>query len=408
MPRKKIPLPTMTPDEARLCGSLTPADYEAIAKQTKLALEAAKGRVADAMRLAAQSAPPTVTRGERVQSVELVTEGGKILEVPVRSGLGGSCSFIDWLNFTCHESSFKFYGQPVTDDQLIVDVSATLQSILGFGISHKRDKGLNFYNTSYVLGDSFGFVCYGGQRDTVLVQLNGSGLMAAREGWEKKLYEFLNKSTGARITRIDLAYDDYNGQTFSVEGLEATYKQDGFCCGGRNPDIELRGNWHCPNGKGRTVYVGNRTNGKFFRGYEKGKQLGAPESQWVRVEVEFKSVDRFLPYEMLLYPGEFLAAAYPCLYSISVRQERILTIQNSVKSSHERLVRWLRLQCGAALNYLYLVEGDAEKALELVRRDGQLPRGLKIPSIADCGEFLHERIAESLPLEVILEAQFQT
>lgn len=44
---------------------------------------------------------------------------------------------------------------------------------------------------------------------------------------------------------------------------------------------------------------------------KKGRQLGDKASEWVRVEAEMKSVNRIIPFDALLRPGEYLAAAYP-------------------------------------------------------------------------------------------------
>jgi phage replication initiation protein len=97
------------------------------------------------------------------------------------------------------------------------------------------------------------------------------------------------------------------------------------------PDCEHRGNWKRPSGKGRTFYVGSRKNGKFFRAHEKGRQLGDKNSEWVRLEVEFKSVDRELLYDILLMPGAYMAAAYPALSWIEQEQVRIKTKQKTAQ-----------------------------------------------------------------------------
>lgn len=36
-------------------------------------------------------------------------------------------------------------------------------------------------------------------------------------------------------------------------------------------NLEIRGQWKCPIGPGRTVVIGQRTSGKFFRLYDKSK-----------------------------------------------------------------------------------------------------------------------------------------
>lgn len=317
--------------------------------------------------------PPLVTRGERVP--ELVARDGKVIEVTQRAGHSDKSAMIDWLNISFHESSFYWNGDegkgvPVTDDQLIAEVSVLCESILGFGITGKRDRGANFYHASWTLGNGYGMVCYGGQRDTVLIMLNGVGCGAALEGWERRLYAFLEgRATRPRITRIDLAHDDYIGKRYGVDKALADYEAGLFSCGGRTPDCEMRGNWINPNGNGRTFNVGNRKNGKFLRVYEKGRQLGAPASEWVRVEGEFKSVDRDLPHEMLLSPGAYLAAMYPALGWLQGEQIRIATKTKEAEKTYARTVEWLKRQCGAALSMVAAVEGGAVEAFAKVGRE---------------------------------------
>jgi phage replication initiation protein len=421
MARKSIPKEFNPADTQRY--SFNPPDIPELELEVAKALHAGHARRLEAKRAVAAAlaaprrvtpeCPPLGNTGGKLQTMQLVTDDGVIKEVPQRRGWGGDSAFVDWVNFTCHESSFFNDKGPITDIQVIEEVSRICQSIFGYGITKTRDRGANFYQRSYDMtddkGQKFGLVCHGGQRDTVLVSISGEGCAAAAEGWEIRLFAFLKtKANNARITRIDLAFDDFDGSFLSVEALDSAFDQGGFNCGGRNPDIEHRGNWKSPNGKGRTLYVGHRSNGKYFRGYEKGKQLGSPESAWVRSEVEFKSVDKFLPFDMLLKAGEYLAAAYPVLECLSDRQERILTIQKTVQASYERTKSWLKNQCGAALNLMLQVEQNAETVLALIVREGKFPRGLNVPDFRNCGEFFHEMKREQPTYAAFVDATFST
>jgi phage replication initiation protein len=386
---RPAPSALATPDIIRR-ASMSPADFakdqawldELVAEQ-----RAHAGRQAEAR---SGFAPPRVTRGERVEA-HLVSVDGEIKEVPARRGWGGDCAFIDWLNFTVHESTFEWSGDGVvSDDQLIVEASRVLEGIFGFGITARREKGAMFYLRSYTLGDSFGLVCHGRQRNTVLISLSGTGCAAALPGWEKRLFEFLSKrASSPRITRVDLAHDVFDGVAYSVDRAFADFHAGAFRCGGRTPDCEQRGNWVNPNGKGRTFYVGHRTNGKYFRGYEKGRELGDKESEWVRVEVEFKSVDRDLPFDILLRAGEYLAAAYPALAWISDTSQRIATQKKSAEISYQKVVEWAKHQCGAAIWTIAQVEGSLEAAFALVSKVGKVPSRLKIPAFDSVTDFLH-------------------
>ncbi|SNS03345.1 phage replication initiation protein [Methylobacillus rhizosphaerae] len=285
---------------------ITPDDLNKINAGLKDHINAMEAAIAGAFPApaggAAVLASPLGNTGGK--SINLVLEGGKIKEVLPRKHYSSKVCFIDWLNFTVHEDTFQILEHAVTDKEVIMSISMACESLFGFGITAKRDKGAHFYHSSYVLGDNYGLICYGGQRNTVMVSLSGDGCAAARNGWERRVFDFLKSAQSPKITRIDLSHDDIEGNRFSPELLEQCYENGGFNCGGRNPDIELRGNWKNPNGKGRTVNIGVRSNGKFFRGYEKGKQLGDANSPWMRLEVEFKSVDRVIPFEILKFPHE--------------------------------------------------------------------------------------------------------
>ena len=403
--------------EVIAASRLSAAELERIGIDVAESLEAARERVAvAACREAARSdakLPPAGNTGgkssEEAPSPEIparfVCIDGHPVEIPARRGWGGDAAFCDWINFTAKEEAFFLGSTPVTDNQVIEHVSATCLRLFGFGITSKRETGANFYRESYVLGDNYGLVCYGGQRNTVLVSLSGEGCAGARAGWEERLQDWLSTAFMARITRVDLAYDDFEG-VLDIEDLDMFFDAGLFNCGGRNPDIEHRGNWKRPNGKGRTVYVGNRKNGKFFRGYEKGKQLGDPSSPWVRLETELKGVDREIPFDVLTRAGEYLAATYPALGFISQRQERILTTQKATEITYQAMCDWLKRQCGAALAVVLEVEG-VEKFVEKCVRVGEMPKRLKFPDYRFSPESIETRPRVHLPLEVMLEAPFR-
>lgn len=354
-----------------------------------------------------RDAPPQVTRGERVAAT-LILEGGKLCEVTERRGWGGDCAFVDWLNFTVNEETFSgewSASDAITDEQIVLDCSALCEHLFGFGITKQRERGANFYHRSYVLGDGYGMVCHGGQRHTLLISLSGEGCAASKQGWEMRVFNFLkNKAIAGKITRCDVAHDVYEGDSYNVDIAKSDYCADKYCSGGRTPDCEQRGNWHSPNGKGRSFYVGHRTNGKYARVYEKGRQLGDKNSPWVRVEVEFKAVDRVIPFDVLFRAGEYLGGAYPAFEFISQSVDRIKTTQKSIETSYQSTVEWLHRQCGAALWVLSVIEGGAEQALSKVVQVGKIPARLSVPDYICNGEFIHhaEKNRERLPLAMFV------
>lgn len=371
---------------------------------------AGKGGAAAAAKSAAPSpalGAPSTNRGGKSDSPDiaacLVMEDGEVKEIPARRTWGGDEAFLDWVNFTCDENDYLFGTSLLRDEEYIDRVSYRCKEIFGFGITQKRETGANFYRESYVLGENCGLVCHGGQRSTVLVMLSGEGCAAAKPGWEKRLYDFLTScGPRAKLTRVDLAHDCYHGETegpiqpgqrrngYSVDQANKDFDNKLFNCGGRDPNCELRGNWKKPTGKGRTIYVGNRENGKFCRVYEKGRQLGDKSSPWVRIEVEMKAVSRILDFEILLYPGRYLAASYPAFAWINDLQERIVTTQKKLEITYQRSIEWAKQQVGALLYVMLEIEGSAEAAISKLVREGEFPKRLKLPSYLWAPESVHE------------------
>lgn len=378
---------------ARLSNSKTLA-------QELQSIEAEKARAAERRLAAPQArafdAPPTSNTGGKIFSnsdvgqekefIQLQIENGELKEVPKRILVDGS-SMHDWVGISFHESTLEsFPNQVIDDEQLIVNVSEVLTSIFGFGITREYKSGRNFYSRSWALGDDFGQVCHGGQRNTVFFFLSGKGCAAAALGWERRLYDFLKTAVCAQITRIDIAHDDYEASRFTIDGLHQSFIDGGFNAGGRRPDAERFGNWDYPNGKGRTLSIGNRKNGKSLCCYEKGKQLGDPNSHWVRCELRLGNKDRVIPFDVLLRPSDYLAGSYPVFVTLSCQCSRIETIQKTVQASYTRVLAVTKHQFGGYLNAIMAIEQDASKVLQLVTRETKLPCGLEIPSFATCSQ----------------------
>jgi phage replication initiation protein len=323
---------------------------------------------------------------EDLGEVSLVmTDSGKTKMVMVRTPSTTQSCIIDWCTFTVLEDTFfKTARQTlVTDDQIIEEASRQLEKILGFGITDKRDRGMNFYRESWVLGDGMGFVCFGSQRATLNVVLSGQGCQHALPGWEKRLFAFLTKvAVRPSISRIDLAHDDIEGAYLSVDWAYEQYKLGGYTqkAGGRPPNIERVGNWDRPTGKGRTLTIGLRTSSKFCRFYEKGKKEGDKSSLWCRCEVEFKNTNTIIPFDVLLNPTDFFASGYPC-FSYFVQVETPQRMEVKVKVAQitvDACIEVTKHQFGKYIRVFRELWGD-KQALDLIcnEADDYWPKRMK-------------------------------
>lgn len=316
-----------------------------------------------------QDSPEALTAyldGQDDLVMQIFSDGGKVKWLQNRVKSKQNICIIDWLNFTVNEESFNLENV-ISDDELILEASRIIKSIFGFGISFQRPNGQFFYARSYELGDGYGFLCHGGQNHTVLVSLSATGLTQASDNWETRLHKFLELSINPTITRIDLAHDIFDAPRFTIDHYLNVFFKGGFQNGKTPPKVGQAGNWLTENDDGRTFYIGRRVNGLFCRIYDKGAESESLEKPtWVRIEVEFKSVDRILPLAILLRPHEFFAGAYPCLRSFSFHQSRVETIRHEVRADFEHRVKWAKRQSGGFLKLLLALDYAPEDIVKML------------------------------------------
>ena len=280
----------------------------------------------------------------------------EILTVLPARPIDGEICVIDWLNITVSASTFddddtrKMTSESLRVAKLVQNVSKLLLDILGFAVAEKLPNGRNFYDYAYKLEHNAGFVCVGGQKDTLLIMLTGTGCTYAKHGWQLNLYSWLKISAiTPKITRIDLAHDDLAGVR-SLSWFTREFDKGGFTSGGRRqPKIEMLGNWKRPDGSGRTLNIGNRTSPKFCRIYEKGKKEGDKNSPWLRCEVEFKAKSQFIPLDILLKPSNFFLKAYPCFWVFNehnISQSKFERIEKEALISMSKAIHITKHQFG--------------------------------------------------------------
>lgn len=293
----------------------------------------------------------------------------------IRRPAQGEVCVIDWISITMQAYTFddaKTQEQPherLRQSALIENVSDVLKDIFGFAVESEKKSGCNFYERSYTLEHDAGFVCIGGQNDTIMICINGTGCTYGKQGWESHFNAWLNLfAREAKITRIDLAHDDLHGDYVSIDWFDMQDDLGGFVCGGRKPNIEKRGNWKRPNGKGRSIYIGSRQSSKLTRIYEKGKQLGDPDSNWLRVEVEYKARDIFIPFDVLLCPSQFFLASYPCFHIFDNQDDvnKFERVEKQNLMTFEQALELVKHQYGRYLYFFRTVYDDDSELLDIL------------------------------------------
>lgn len=308
---------------------------------------------------------------------------------PTPKGVG----FVDQISFTflddfhrnpaLREKCAQHGGGKIwlTDYEVVTEgVAALLRDVFGLGVGAERPSGLNFYKATWNLLDASGMVSIGGQGNTILVQITGHGMAKARDGWEKRLAAWRDCMNRFVITRLDIAYDDYEGERYSVDAAATDYDTGAFSMGGRPPSCEQRGNWRKIDYKGRSFYVGKRENGKMLRVYEKGRQLGDTVSEWVRIELELHNKDRIIPFDAIFNPGAYLSGAYSALSFISEGQEhkKIATSQKVAKITYDTLLKHFARSYGGLLNVILSVEESALNRLAGLAQNRPMPKRLDL------------------------------
>lgn len=231
--------------------------------------------------------------------------------------------------------------------------------------------GYSHAATLKIDGVNAGVLAWGAANGGCMVSFTGAGCMALDF---KRLHGMVERLPGFKITRVDIALDDYQGEAFSALGFREMAKDGLFSGRGRPPKYTYIESGHInlidPKAAkkrfgmvpdlGCSFYIGARESGKVFRGYEKGKQMGSVEyPNWQRAEVEIRSKDRIIPVDVLLRHDHYFAGAYPALAGLldAVIPEKIRTFKNLFDIDRQRAIETAATQCGKLINYLARWEG---------------------------------------------------
>lgn len=260
------------------------------------------------------------------------------------------------------EKSKKFFRK-MSLSEILRYVFLTGDSI---AVGPLTDRPFNFYPRSAVMVDVQGKVAGKigvGDDGRICISLMGQGCQHVPV-W-RHVAQVLDDLSG-RISRLDIAVDDLDGSTFDIQTFLNLYAEGAFVNNGRPPTplyVDDMGS-----GKGCSFYIGQKGH-KQLNIYEKGKQLGDPESKHTRCELRLYAKRLDLPTEALRDPGKYFAGAYPALAAYVIGEaERLLVKERMVNASTTAMVRFLRNQAGTAFNLVVdALGGDA--ALEFLLKE---------------------------------------
>lgn len=172
--------------------------------------------------------------------------------------------------------------------------------------------------------------------NTMMVDMSGQGCSFVHD-WPAVFATL--QDLDARITRADTALDLLEG--FTLDQFDDLYFAGEFNCGGRIPTRRYveGGNSHDPHSNGRTLYLGKKANGKELCIYEKGKQLGDCESEWLRIEIRFGNRDRVIPHDIVTDPTKYFAGGFIALeHLVASIAEKIKTDQRDIAVEERTIV----------------------------------------------------------------------
>ena len=256
------------------------------------------------------------------------------------------------------------------------------------------DKGMFGYTCTYdvsvwVEGEMLriGIIACGGSStgNSMMVDMSGQGCSLVND-WQA-VYATL-QDIDARITRADTALDLMEG--FTLEQFDDLYFSGEFNCGGRIPSRRYMegGNSHNPHAAGRTLYLGKKANGKELCIYEKGKQLGNAESEWLRIEIRFGNRDRVIPHDIVLDPTKYFAGGFIALeHLVDSIAQKIMTDKKDIAVEErsivlKRLTHFLVAAYGKTIHQLAKeLNYDYQALYDLLNVQG-VPRRLEKSTVA--------------------------
>lgn len=203
------------------------------------------------------------------------------------------------------------------------------------------------------------------QNDTIHVNLHGAACTFAELAWRQKMADYIDRHE-AKITRVDLALDFFNGISGGMLRIKSDYEAGLMDVLGQRPKCNMVGPW-VDGGRGRSFYFGSKEAGKQTNVYEKGVQLFGEKdaTPWERIELRYGNKLRVISSEVLSRPADFFAGASPWHQSILAEHSktkakpkkfadrRKASAVQSVKAEVVRVFRWLRDVAGPSISFAF-------------------------------------------------------
>ena len=194
-----------------------------------------------------------------------------------------------------------------------------------------------------------GKIAFGGNADTLLISLSGAGTPFIGSH-AQCVYDLGNHD--AKITRIDIAHDDFIGELPDVHAF-AALARSGFFNGANGQVASRRFIDDLGTGAGSSLYIGKKGD-KELNLYEKGKEQGDPLSPWLRFEGRLWAKNRRIPLDAITNGREYLIGAYPQLlpYLPTENSKRCELTRKKVAACAIAQATWLENACGRTLGLL--------------------------------------------------------
>lgn len=171
-----------------------------------------------------------------------------------------------------------------------IDSVDTIIELLGLdNVSFVDTYGLYGYKNRIIF-DGIG-IHFGGRTDTVLLEMSGQGCRAFESygnGDYNSLFEYvLLHKDDVNITRLDIAYDDFN-YLIDLESIKQDVIDGNFVCKCSSDNVGFE--YTRKNGGSWTINAGKRGSNIYLRIYDKSKERNAMEEfpHWVRCEIQLR------------------------------------------------------------------------------------------------------------------------